>query len=409
MKYTLDIIKTGEGIIDELGVKMILHKEKIYVSSHGTGIFSGAIYIIDDDRYIYPLYNTNQCWGYNIVSNGEELAVSGHCDRIYTGYVEILSENRRRILMRGINIGDACGFAINWYDNMWWVSCKYKIWNEKQGFILLTQSIEFPIFEYDNKVVNIFDSNKYKHNDDELVGCFRKDIYDNDGCSVDYRYKGVLQRSITPDKSFFGTSLYITDNSFIIGSNNTVNIYNRDFTQNIQIPIPSISNTRFSYLYRNNILYVGSFGSNDLSGSIYFVTYNFDNNVVLEFDNNSSSNHIIRYLIIIVMFVLIIFALLGPLLYCFFNICIKDPTLLKKKKKETYIETRIEPRYESRMISSYEMIPLYRLSTPEVLQEIYNSRFTQVENTDEFYKKNRYVKEPLSPVTSDLPGAYNCY
>lgn len=84
-------------------------------------------------------------------------------------------------------------------------------------------------------------------------------------------------------------------------------------------------------------------------------------------------------------------------------------TILKKKKKKTYTETRIEPRYVSRGVQSVEMIPLYRLNTPEILQEIYNSRFTPIENIDEFYKKNRYVKEPLSPVTPDLPGAYNCY
>lgn len=274
--------------------------------------------------------------GYNMISNGEELAVSGHCDRIYTGYVEILSDNRRYILMKGINIGDACGFAINWYDNMWWVSCKYKIWNEKQGFISLTQSIEFPIFEYDNTIVNIFDSNKYKYNGNELIGCFRNDVFDNDGCSVDYRYNGVLQRIITSDKSFFGTSLYITDNSFIIGSNNTINIYSRDFTQNIQIPIQSIYNTRFSYLYRNNILYVGSFGSNDLSGSIYVIKYEFDNNGATGFNTNSKDNYITRYAIIIVMFVFIGFALLGPLIYCFLFICVDKNYSQEKEKENIY-------------------------------------------------------------------------
>lgn len=355
---------------------MVLHKGKIYISSHGTNAFSGAIYILDDKKYLYPKYNRNQCWGYNIVSNGDELAVSGHCYRIYTGYVEILSQSKRYILMKGINIAEACGFDISWYNGNWWVSCKYKIWNKKDGFIPLIKNIEYPIFQYDNTVLNVFDSNSFRFGNEELNGCYKEDVYDNGNCIVEYKYNNILSKKFKSNISFFGTSLYITNEHLIIGSNNLIHIYKKDFSQNMTIPIPSISNTKFSYLYKDDILYLGSFGSNYLSGIIYSIKYEFDfkNNTIDLSDLNSNKTNINVYIIFISM----LFIVLIIFIYCMIKIyCI------------SYFKLNIDKKIRNEKI-------LHGLNTPEMLKEMYNTRYTK----SDFY---------IDDKNSDLPGAYKCY
>ena len=233
----LEVVKIGCDKMSQLGSKMVLHKNKVYVSSHGTNIFSGSVYILNDKRYIYPTFNMNQCWGFNMVSNSEVLAISAHCHKFYTGYVELYPS--RKILMKGEYIGDYCGFHVAWFDNKWWVSCSFKIWNSDIGFI--RQNIDrFPLFlisstdfitlqyivkstikntlYYDTINGYYYDSlllpvNVIKY-ESSIYACRQEEVY------VSLFYNNTNSYCTNKKNRYYGTSLY-TINSIhnIIGSN----------------------------------------------------------------------------------------------------------------------------------------------------------------------------------------------
>jgi hypothetical protein len=430
----LEVVKIGCDKMSQLGSKMVLHKNKIYVSSHGTNIFSGSIYILNDNRYIYPNFNMNQCWGFNMVSNGVYLAISAHCHKMYTGYVQLYPS--RKILMNGEYIGDNCGFHVAWFDNKWWVSCSFKIWNSDIGFI--RQSIDrFPMFiisynkfitlqyvvksrlkttlYYDTDEGYYYDSlllpvNIIRHEYEEnqfIYGCRQEEVY------MSLFYNNTNSYCTNKKDRYYGTSLYKINKINIIGSNQSI------ILDNYTIQIPSFQNTTFSYSYIAPFLYIGSYSSLNFTGVIYRLNITFFDNslhypspsptqfipiTTLSLDMAKTYQAVLYWIFVIVACFYITFTIIVFIYICFIINTNNSSNFLIKKKTDKYGLDEIDrPGYEYQ-----DGINEIQVSTPIELRYMENERHYKIEDNNKEKDKDKEI-EKEKYITPNLPGAYHIY
>jgi hypothetical protein len=454
----LELIKRGSDKMSQLGSKMVSYKNKLFVSSHGTNIFSGSIYILEENIYIYPNSNMNQCWGFHMVSNGDILAISAPCDKAHTGYVQLYPS--RQILMRGEYIGDNCGFHVAWFNHKWWVSCHNKIWNSNIGFIRYNIDT-FPLFFISNTFITLQYQVKSIVNKTLYYNIVQGYYYDSlllppniivyeslfnsslilYGCRQEEVYITLFNSNVSnycsnTKNRYYGSSLYSIQQFQIIGNNQSVIIFNNDTKYNFTIQIPSFQNTTFSYYYISPFLYIGSYSSFNFTGAIYRIniTIPYTNPTLSptlspilsptllpikiltdETNNNNTSIELIAYWII----ALIVFGFyLLSIIVIMFYICnyLKNniaPLFMKKKKDKQLPDLNprqsLEPESEYQYIYRIPVIP-YQYYTEAIMEDNHTQFVKNIK-----YVKDKYIKEFKKDIERNdiiiphLPGAYHVY
>lgn len=419
----LEVVKIGSDISSQFGLRIVNHKGNIYVSGHGHNIFSGSIYDLNNDKFIYPYFTMNQCWGYNIVSNGLEMAISAHCNDLYTGYVEMYPSRKR--LMKGENQLDACGFDIAWFDKKWWVACRFKIWNSDIGFI--RDNIDmFPLFYVDKNFITLtyirtqnnnrtlYYNKDYGYYEDKVIlnkntvysknkeniiyGNRQEELYEykdktNNGTVIEYR-NGKYYEFIGENR-YFGSSVYMNENFTIIGDNQSIHInyfnQNLETHNSIRVEIPSYPNTTFTYYYQYPFLYIGSYSTLEFIGTLYKISIVLNevetNNIVII--NNKNSEIANKFIVINFIIVFFIIICLSICIFYFIK-CKTNNLIIKKKKEDEGEEIRIVPilYYENIYPKiNNDIIYEYQIgsTTPDQLKEMEKERINKSNQPGAYY------------------------
>lgn len=323
------------------GVKINIHNNILIISAIAHNIYTGIVYIYmlkyskwiliqQLQPYDINYYTKVIGFGYNIAINDKYLAIGSTSGQIYLYW---LNKNNYKFIgnIKGME-ETKFGYKITFYDNILFVSLNNfydtrSINQYNYPGIVLCYNLE-KLFSLNNSIQNInynnynyqikytkdsscrfFGSNIKILNDKLIISCsipypfynfdtsnFKPKLiiykirYDKIEDNLEYNINQII--TINENDIYFGTNFdFDLENLFVSGTNkiyqykiNTLETIT--YTQNniydipkyiYNIPVNLVNNDYKVKITKNSVL-VGSYGSNDLEGSLYWINYNNNQN-----------------------------------------------------------------------------------------------------------------------------------
>lgn len=384
------IIYSPESSNNIFGIKINIHNDILLISAIGYNTYNGVVYVYKflNNNWIlnqklepnknFP-YNFPIGFGYELSTNGKYLAIGCTSGQIY---LYLLDDKIYKYIYMGNIIGNnnhvnkisfLNNSLITSFDNTLYgydlenynfkeinlhysnsydyilnptehnIDCKYFGKNIKilNNILILSCSIPYPfdksyledledLENFNPKIIIYSISHNIKFNTIQLnpikiISPNKKDIYFGGNFDFDQTYLFVS-----------GTNKIY---QYQINDTNLINLLTNIYT----IPSNNINND-YKLKIINNILLIGSYGYDDLSGSVYYLDYKNnikDNNENINNKNISSEKkniHNIPIVFILFICMLIFLALLITIIIygCIYYYCVipNSKLLLNKKKKE---------------------------------------------------------------------------